>query len=187
MRFICTFNVNGSSRQFEFSSYESQVLSWLKEPFPGKFLPRRKSQKMTVNRTELLAGVDQFLERMAREAEGIHYAYSIATKGKDGGEFSGSGGFSCNYKGARAVAESGPGFCRIRAVGEAGPVPGLAVSNILLADLRDMQPVRTDEGIEMIPQRKHHPIELEQQARDLAIFLHCQDGEQVDVTVKRCE
>jgi hypothetical protein len=187
MRFISTFSINSLSREFEFSSYESQVLSWLKEPFPGKFLPRKQSQKMTVSRTELLSGLDQFLERMSRESEGVHYSYSIVTKGKPGGEFSGSGGFSCNYKGARAVAESGPGFCRIRAVGEAGPVPGLAVSNIVLADLRDMQPVKTDDGIEMIPQREHHPIDLEQRARDLAVFLHCQDAEQVEVTVKRHE
>lgn len=182
MKYVSMYTINGRSCEFEFSAYESQVLSRLREPFPGKFLPRRLGQSVTVSRTELLAALDQFLGRLEREGEMLAYHYSITTKGRAGGEYSGSGGISCNFKGAKAVAESGPGYCRIKAVGGGpSPVPGLPVSDVVLADLRDMLPLTTDDGVELAAQREHRPIELEGHARDLAIFLHCQDGAEVEV------
>jgi hypothetical protein len=66
-------------------------------------------------------------------------------------------------------------------------VPGMPVGDVVLADLRDMKPITTDDGVELAAQREHRPIELTGRARDLAIFLHCQDEETVEVKFLRKE
>jgi len=184
--------IDGEVRYVERSSYEEHLLSRLHEVVESwliVFQPCRYGETQAISRIKLLEAVRRVLDCMEDQLDELQYRYSIKTQGwPHGRELSGGGGFTCKFKGERAKAEAGPGYCHIEAVtivaGKSKWQPAQFVYR-RLADLRDMKPVTTDDGIVLIPSRRRRPIKLYDSLRELATFLDSHAQDEVQQTVSR--
>jgi hypothetical protein len=99
----------------------------------------------------------------------------------NGREHSGGGGFGCRFGGELALAEAGPAYCHVKA---AAPGPS-GSSERVLADLRDMKPVATDDGIRLIPTRRARSTIFVGQLAALVCFLNHRNGNIVEQAITR--
>lgn len=167
---VFCFEVGGKVHKLECSSYESKMISRLCSGEASQLFRSIKHGHVVETPAKVLLDAAkrlyQFLEANRAVLEYRYGINAINTAGVQ--EYTGGGGFGCRLNGELAIAEAGPGYCRITAV-QKEPATR---ANIVLKDMTDMKRIIVDNGWTLIPTRKRRPVELESRLAPLIQFLN---------------
>src|SRR5262245_33080520 len=181
------------------STYDSHLLA-LVNPLPpwraGVLASPSQGQVRHVPTHDLRDDALALLDRLDRDGPLLQFRYSLKVRSFDGAvQQRGGGRLVCAFGGASVHAKAGPGFCALttssmttldeptseRLVSEhamrpyeaarlAGMAP-TAVRTTVVHDLRDMRPVRLDDGRTLQGERRSHRTDIAADVRLLVDYL----------------
>jgi hypothetical protein len=196
------------------STYDSHLLV-LVSPFPpwraGVHASPREDQVKRIPTRDLRDDALALLSLLKRDAPLLQYRYSLKVRSPDGVvQDRGAGKLVCACGGTTVLAKGGPGFCalttssiitldeptiaRLVAEGamrrdEAARFPGImiasAVRTTIVHDLRDMRPVRLDDGRTLQAERRSHRTDITAEVRLLVDYLSRASEDVVEVRVEQ--
>jgi hypothetical protein len=194
------------------STYDSHLLV-LVSPFPpwraGVLASPREDQVKRIPTRDLRDDALALLSLLERDAPLLQYRYSLKVRSPDGVlQDRGVGRLVCAFGGTTVLAKGGPGFCalttsatitlddptiaRLVAEGamrhdEAARFPGVTASAIrttIVHDLRDMRPVRLDDGRTLQAERRSRRSDIGVDVRLLVEYLSRASEAVVEVRVE---
>lgn len=194
------------------SRYDSHLLV-LANPLPpwraGVLASPGQGQIRHIPTRDLREDALALLDRLDRDGSLLQFRYSLKVRSSDGTvKERGSGRLLCAFGGTPVLAKAGPGFCALTTSStitldestseqlvrelamrhdEATRFSGMAptaVRTTVVHDLRDMRPVRVDDGRTLQAERRSHRTDIAADVRLLVEYLSCVSGDVVEVQVE---
>jgi predicted DNA-binding protein (UPF0251 family) len=147
--------------------------------------------------------------RLDRDGPLLQFRYSLKVRSSDGAvQERGGGRLLCAVGGTPVLAKAGPGFCALTTSStimldestserlvqelamrqdEAARLAGMAPTTVQAAvvhDLRDMRPIRLDDGRSLQAERRSHRTDIAADVRLLVEYLSRLSGDVVEVSVE---
>jgi len=194
------------------STYDSHLLA-LVNPLPpwraGVLASPGQGQVRHIPTPDLRDDAHALLGRLDRDGPLLQFRYSLKVRSSNGAvQERGGGRLLCAFGGAPVLAKAGPGFCALttsstitvdestseRLVRElamrqdeaarlSGTAPA-AVQATVVHDLRDMRPIRLDDGRTLQAERRSHRTDIDADVRLLVEYLSRLSGDVVEVKVE---
>jgi len=194
------------------STYDSHLLV-LVNPLPrwraGVFASPGQGQVRHVPTRDLREDALALLDRLDRDGSLLQFRYSLKVLSSDGTvKERGGGRLLSAFGGTPVLAKAGPGFCALTTSStitldestseqlvrelamrhdEATRLSGMAptaVRTTVVHDLRDMRPVRLDDGRTLQAERRSHRTDIAADVRLLVEYLSRVSGDVVEVQVE---
>ena len=193
------------------STYDSHLLV-LVNPLPpwraGVLASPGQGQVRHIPAHDLRDDALALLDRLDRDGSLLQFRYSLKVRSADGAvQQRGGGRLVCAFGGATVLAKAGPGFCALTTnatitldeptserlvteramrhyeaarLSETAPT---AIRTTVVHDLRDMRPVRLDDGRTLQAERRSHRTDIAADVRLLVEYLSRVSGDVVEVRV----
>ena len=194
------------------STYDSHLLV-LVNPFPpwraGVLASPGQGQVRHIPTPDLRDDAYALLGRLDRDGPLLQFRYSLKVRSSDGAvQERGGGRLLCAVGGTPVLAKAGPGFCALTTSStitldestserlvrelamrhdEAARLSGMApaaVQTTIVHDLRDMRPIRLDDGRSLQAERRSHRTDIAADVRLLVQYLSRVSGDVVEVRVE---
>ena len=193
------------------STYDSHLLV-LVNPLPpwraGVLASPGQDQVRHIPARDLRDDALALLDRLDRDGSLLQFRYSLKVRSSDGAVQRGGGRLVCAFGGAPVLAKAGPGFCALttnatitldaaaseRLVTERAmrhyeaarlsDMAPTAIRTTVVHDLRDMRPVRLDDGRILQAERRSHRTDIAADVRLLVEYLSSVSGDVVEVRVE---
>lgn len=194
------------------STYDSHLLV-LANPLPpwraGVLASPGQGQVRHIPAHDLREDARALLDRLDRDGSLLQFRYSLKVRSSDGAvKERGGGKLVCAFGGTTVLAKAGPGFCALttssmvtldeatseRLIAERAMRPNeearlsgmapTAVRTTVVHDLRDMRPVRLDDGRTLQAERRSHRTNIAADVRLLVEYLSRVSGDVVEVQVE---
>lgn len=194
------------------STYDAHLLV-LVNPLPpwraGVFASPGEGQVRHIPTPDLRDDAHALLGRLDRDGPLLQFRYSLKVRSSDGAvQERGGGRLLCAFGGTPVLAKAGPGFCALttsstitldestserlvqelamrhdEAVRLSAMAPAAAQTTIV-RDLRDMRPIRLDDGRSLQAERRSHRTDIAADVRLLVEYLSRVSGDVVEVRVE---
>jgi hypothetical protein len=198
--------------RFSISTYDSHLLV-LVNPFPpwraGVLASPGQGQVRHIPTHDLRDDAHALLGRLERDGALLQFRYSLKVRSSDGSvQERGGGRLLCAFGGTPVLAKAGPGFSALTTSSmitldestserlvrelamrhdEAARLSGMtpaAVQSTVVHDLRDMRPIRLDDGRSLQAERRSHRTDIAADVRLLVEYLSRLSGDVVEVRVE---
>jgi hypothetical protein len=194
------------------STYDSHLLV-LVSPFPpwraGVLASPRQGQVTRIPTRDQRDDALALVGLLGRDGPLLQYRYSLKVRSTDGAvQGRGAGRLVCAFGGTTVLAKAGPGFCALttssmitldeptserlvteramrhsEAARRAG-VAATAIQTTVVHDLRDMRPLRLDDGRTLQAERRSHRTDVAADVQLLVEYLSRVSGDVVEVRVE---
>ena len=194
------------------STYDSHLLVLVNQ-FPpwraGVLASPGQGQVRHIPTRDLRDDAHVLLGRLDRDGPLLQFRYSLKVRSSDGAvQERGGGRLLCAFGGTPVLAKAGPGFCALTTSStitvdestserlvqelamrqdEAARLSGMApaaVQATVVHDLRDMRPIRLDDGRTLQAERRSHRTDIAADVRLLVEYLSRLSGAVVEVRVE---
>src|SRR5262245_28265904 len=194
------------------STYDSHLLA-LVNPLPpwraGVLASPGQGQVRHIPAPDLRDDAHALLGRLDRDGPLLQFRYSLKVRSSNGAvQERGGGRLLCAFGGTPVLAKAGPGFCALTTSStitldestseqlvrelamphdEAARLSGMApaaVETTVVHDLRDMRPIRLDDGRSLQAERRSHRTDIAADVRILAEYLSGLSEDIVEVRVE---
>jgi hypothetical protein len=194
------------------STYDSHLVV-LVNPLPpwraGVLASPGQGQVRHIPTHDLRDDARALLGRLDEEGSLLQFRYSLKVRSSDGAvQERGGGKLACAFGGTTVLAKAGPGFCALttsamvtldeptgqrlvteramrhyeaRHLSDMAPT---AIQTTVVHDLRDMRPVRLDDGRTLQAERRSHRTDIAADVRRLVEYLSRVSGDVVEVRVE---